>query len=122
MSLLYRLVATPPVPGVAIPGCQPQHLRPAGGDVDRRALGPRAAKDHLCLLRLVVLAREIDRAVLQEPVDDLDRLGEPGVPVVGRETERLVVGVGGVAGADSEDVAASGDLVDRLGHLGREPG
>src|SRR5262249_10485779 len=74
----------------------------------------------LTVTGLVEAADEVDLAVAQEPVDDAEPLLEAAHPVVVRVAEGLVLRLV-PAGADPEDQAPAGDLLDGVGQL-REVG
>ena len=92
--------------------------------VPTRIGGPpraRPPRPKLALPRLVVLAVEIDRALLQQSADDLDSFPEAGELVIGGKPEGPVLVVV-VARPDPQDQASTADVVHRLRHLGEQGG
>ena len=96
----------------------PQHPRAVRPDHERRAAGPRAARQELAVAGLVVRAVEVDRPVAEQRPDDRERLLEPVDPMVEREAERAELGLV-PAGPEAEDEPAAADLVDRGRLLGQ---
>ena len=96
-----------------------QHPRPVRADHQRRAAGPRAARQELAIAGLVPAAVEVDGAVAQERPDDRERLLEPVDPVVVRVAVGAELGLV-PAGAEAEDEPAATHLVDRGGLLGEQ--
>ena len=86
---------------------------------DRRPRRTRPPRPKLALPRLVVLAVEIDRALLQQGADDLDAFPEAGELVVGGKPEGPVLVVV-VARPNPQDQPSTADVVHRLRHLGEQ--
>ncbi len=72
------------------------------------------------VVRREVAAFEGDALAVEQPADDRERLLEPRYPTVHREPEDAVLRLDR-AGAEAEDEATAGDLVDGRRHLRDQP-
>ena len=113
------VVVEPGVPGVGVGQRQAEHARPVRADHDRDP--PRRRRQQHQVVDLGEAAVHADALAGQQPVHDLERLGEARHAAVVGQAERAELALV-PAGAEAEHEAAAADVIDGGRHLRQQAG